>query len=44
MINMPRIHPCPKCGKWGDRKVKTLNGAKYYCTGCKEDFFIRGNK
>ena len=44
MINMPKIHPCPKCKVWGKRVAKTLNGAKYYCAKCKEDFFVRGDK
>jgi len=39
--NMPKYQPCPAGHGWKRRKHKTMGGAQYYCSNCKEFFFIR---
>jgi len=39
--DMPCYQPCPKCHAQAKRNSKSLGGASYYCSKCKEAFFVR---
>ncbi len=37
---MPKRQPCPECHGWRKRERKTVAGAFYNCTHCKNIFFV----
>lgn len=40
-FNMPKRQPCPVCHASAKRKLKTFDGANYYCRRCRKTFFLR---